>query len=203
MTLTTDLALPAGFATGEVMERRAAVQEIDADKGLVDVRFMEYERQVEIDDKIFEVFTRGAFKASCSNASRVKVSDQGHNRAVVIGQATELRDEEGGLYGVLRIADTTAGRDVLTLLREKVLEHLSVEFRPMPRHYRVDRTPDGLLVRHNRAQLVGVSPVGAGAYGDGSRVLATREDVRDRRRERALAELAALTSGSEQLLKLR
>lgn len=210
MTATaTDLALPAEYATGEVLTRAATVEEIDVEKGLVDVRLMKYETEAEIDDGLFETFTRSAFKAAVGNPSRVKVTDQGHQRQVVIGQASELRDEEDGLYGVLRIADTTAGRDVLTLLRKgpdgspAVLDELSVEFRPMKRYFKVTRSERGLHVRHDRATLVGVSPVAAGAYGDGSRVLATREDARDRKRERILAELAALDSGSAQLAGLR
>ena len=42
-----------------------------------------------------------------------------------------------------------------------------------------------MLVRHNKAELVGVSPVGAGAYGDEARVLAGARGREDRAREEA------------------
>jgi HK97 family phage prohead protease len=142
------------------------------------------------------VFTRAAFAAAVGNPSRVKVTDQQHNRAVNIGMAVELRDEPDGLYGKLKIADTTAGRDVLTLLRERVLEELSVEFRPMARRFQVvRRAADDLLVRHDKAELVGVSPVGAGAYGDQARVLLVRNAERERAREKAMAYLDSLVAG--------
>lgn len=194
-----DLVLPAQYTTGDVLVRAATVEDIDADKRTVDVRLMRYEHEVEVDEGLHEMFTAGAFKAAVGNPSRVKVSDQQHQRAVVIGQATELRDESDALYGRLMIADTVAGRDTLTLLREKILEELSIEFRAMKRYMKVNRSTKGLHVRHDRAVLVGISPVAAGAYGDGSRVLAVRCEMEDRQRDKAIASLMAMTSGTDTL----
>ena len=93
--------------------------------------------------------------------------------------------------------DTTAGRDVLTLMREEVLTELSVEFRPLRGKYDVVRRgPDDVLIRHHKAELVGVSPVGSGAYGDQARVLMVRSAERESARAEALAQLASLTAGS-------
>lgn len=203
MTTVDDLVLPAQYTTGDVLVRAAAVEDVDAEKRIIDARLMTYEREAQIDADLYEIFAQGAFAAAVGNPSRVKVSDQQHERRTVVGQAVELRDESDALYGRLRIADTTAGRDLLTLLREKILEELSVEFRAQPRHFKVTRGPKGLLVRHDKAILVGISPVAAGAYGDGSRVLAVREEARNRQQERAIAALAALTSGTETLTRLR
>lgn len=194
--MTADLALPASYLAGDLLTRAATVEEIDADRRMVDVCLMTYEREAQVGDQLWEVFTRGAFKAAVGNPSRVKMSAQGHQLGTVIGQATELRDEDAALYGRLMISDTAAGRDTLTLLRDRVLEELSVEFRTVARGYKVTRSPKGLHVRHDKALLVGVSPVAAGAYGDGSRVLALRAQQADRQREKILAELAALDSGS-------
>jgi HK97 family phage prohead protease len=198
-----DLVLPAQYTTGDVLVRAAAVEDVDPETRIIDVKVMTYEREAQIDADLYEIFAQGAFKAAVSNPSRVKVSDQQHERRTVVGQAVELREEGNELLGKLRIADTTAGRDLLTLLREKILEELSVEFRAQPRHFKVTRGPKGLLVRHDKAILVGISPVTAGAYGDGSRVLAVREEARNRAQERALAALASLTSGTEALTRLR
>jgi HK97 family phage prohead protease len=200
-----DLVLPAQYTTGDVLVRAAAVEveDVDADKRTIDCVLMTYNHPAQIDADLFEEFAPRSLSAACGNPSRVKVSDQQHERRTVVGQAIELRDEPDALRGTLRIADTTAGRDLLTLLREKILEELSVEFRAQPRHFKVTRTEKGLLVRHDKAILVGISPVAAGAYGDGSRVLAVRAEAADRKRERAIAELAAMTSGSETLTRLR
>jgi HK97 family phage prohead protease len=204
-----DLVLPAPFTTGDVLVRAASVEDVDPDKGTVDVIVMTYNKRAQIDDQLFEEFSPGAFKAVCANPSRVKISDQQHDRKVVVGQAIELRDEPKELRGTLRIADTAAGRDLLTLMtpgkngEPAILEELSIEFRAQPRHFKVTRSEQGLLVRHDRAVLVGISPVSAGAYANGSRVLAVREDARNRQQERAIAELSAMTSGTDLLAGLR
>jgi HK97 family phage prohead protease len=185
------------FDPDQIQIRRAAVTAVeDAEPGTVEARIVPYEHETQIDDGLWEIFTRGAFAAAVGNPSRCKVTDQGHQRQVVIGHATELRDEGDAHYGKLRIADTSQGRDVLALFRAGSLTELSVEFRPQRRHMRVTKRPDGgVLVRHDKATLVGVSPVGAGAYGDEARVLAVREASSDRAAERIIAELLGLTSG--------
>lgn len=177
----------------------ATVEGIDEDTGLVDAKLAAYEVEAELEPGLVEVFTRGAFGAACGNPSRVKVSNQGHDRRTIIGHAVELRDETDGLYGSLRIPPTSWGRDVLELLRSGTLTDLSVEFRPQKRHVVVARREGGgVLVRHNKATLVGVSPVALGAYGQEARVLSVREAARDYARERALAQLSTLVSGSRE-----
>jgi HK97 family phage prohead protease len=181
--------------TLQVRTTAATVEEIDEEAGLVEAKLAAYEETVELEPGLWEVFSRGAFAGAVGNPSRVKVTNQGHDR-VIIGHATELRDEDDGLYGRLKIPDTSHGRDVLTLLREGTLVDLSVEFRAQRRHVVVARRETGgVLVRHNKATLTGISPVGAGAYGDKARVLSVREAARDLARDRALAHLATLVSG--------
>jgi len=179
-----------------VQVRAAQVLDVDAEQGIVDVKIVPYEVEAELADGLSEVFTRGAFAAAVRNPSRCKMSDQQHNRRVVIGKAIELRDEPDGHYGRIQIADTVAGRDVLTLLRGEVLDEMSVEFNPMGKFLRRVRRPDGSwLLRHDRAELLGLSPVSAGAYGREARVLSVRTAEADLVRERELAFLAGLTAG--------
>jgi HK97 family phage prohead protease len=171
-----------------VHTRAAQVVDVGDEQGLVEVKLAPYEVEGDLGAGLSEVFTRGCFSAACGNPSRVKVTDQQHNRAVVIGNAVQLRDEADGIYGQLRIADTAAGRDVLTLLRAKILEELSVEFMPQKRHAKfIRRGPDSVLLRHDRATLLGVSPVGAGTYGESARVLSVRDAQAEHRREQELA----------------
>jgi HK97 family phage prohead protease len=179
---------------GELQTRAATVLDVDVDRGTIDVLIATYEHPALIDHDVYEVLTRGAFSAAVSSPHRVKVMDQEHHRST-IGHAVELREESNAMYGRLRIADTSAGRDVLTLLREEILDELSVEFLPQKRYMKVERTVDGLLVRHDKAVLKGVSPVAHGAYGRGSRVLAVRAqtiyDERAAEREQAAQAAAA------------
>lgn len=191
-----------GWAFDDVQVRSAEVVEIGRETGNVTAKLAPYDVEGQLADDLYEVFTRGAFSRSISNPTRIKVTDQGHNGAAgprggnVIGCAINLRDEADGVYGDLHISDTVAGRDVLTLLHDEALDQLSVEFRAQRRYMRVVRRDSGVLVRHDRAVLVGVSPVAAGVYGEAARVLSVRDAERDRERERAIAHLAALTSGA-------
>lgn len=169
---------------------------IDVETGVIECRIVPYEHEANLGSGLHEIFSAAAFASACGNPSRVKCSDQQHNRAVNIGRALELRDESDALYGKVKIADTSAGRDVLTLLREKVLEELSIEFRPMKgKHEILRRGPGDILIRHHKAELVGLSPVGAGAYGNEARVLMVRQAEMDRAREAELAYLDSLTAG--------
>jgi HK97 family phage prohead protease len=177
--------------------RAAPVVNVDDDSGIVEVKIVPYEVEATLDEGLSEVFSRGAFAAAIGNPSRCKMTDQQHSRHVVIGNAVELRDEADGHYGKLRIADTVAGRDVLTLLRAGVLDEMSVEFMPMRKHMRIDRREADVLIRHDKALLLGVSPVSAGAYGRDARLLSVRDAEADRARERELAYLSTLTAGPE------
>lgn len=188
--------MPSALDDGVQVRAAAIIEDVD-EQGVVEVKIVPYEVEAELEGGLSEVFSRGAFAAAVGNPSRCKMTDQQHGRSVVIGNAIELRDEPDGHYGRLRIADTVAGRDVLTLLRAKVLDEMSVEFRPVRKSMHVVRRPGGaLLVRHDKAVLVGVSPVSAGAYGRDARVLSVRDAEADRTRERELAYLASLTAGS-------
>jgi HK97 family phage prohead protease len=184
----------------EAQTRAATVVDVDTDRGTIDALLVTYGQRAQIDHDLFEEFTRGAFASAIAAPHRVKVSNQQHDMKVTIGRAVEIREESDAVYGRLHIADTAAGRDVMTLLREEILDELSIEFLPQKRYMKVEKLPEGgLLVRHERAVLKGVSPVAHGAYGRGSRVLAVRAqtiyDERTAEREQAAqaaaAELAA------------
>ncbi len=186
----------------EAQTRAATVVDVDTDRGTIDAKIVPYEERAQIDHDLWEVFTRGAFASAVAAPHRVKVSNQQHDMKVTIGRAVALREEADGLYGRLRIADTAAGRDVLTLLRADeedglpFLDELSIEFLPQKRYMKVGKLPEGgLLVRHDRAVLKGLSPVAHGAYGRGARVLAVRAqslfDERSAEREQAAQAAAA------------
>ena len=194
----------------ESQVRAATVVDVDTERGIIDALMVTYEARAQIEQDVWEVFTPGAFASAVSSPHRVKVSNQGHDMRVTIGRAVELREDNGALYGRLHIADTAAGRDVLTLMREEILDELSIEFMPQKRFMKVEKLPEGgLLVRHDRAVLKGVSPVSHGAYGRGSRVLAVRAQSmfdeqaaeQERAAQAAAAEMAARREAELQALR--
>jgi HK97 family phage prohead protease len=195
--------------SGDLQVRAATVVDVDTETGIVEALIATYEHRAQIDHDVWEVFTRGAFSAALSSPWRVKVKDQEHQRGS-IGKALELREEGDGVYGRLRIPDTAAGRDVLTLMREDIIDELSVEFLPQKRFMKVEKLADGgMLIRHDKAELKGISPVAHGAYGRGSRILAVRAqtiyDERSAEREQAAqaaaADLAARRQAELQVLR--
>jgi len=88
----------------------------------------------------------------------------------VIGRAIELRDDAAGLWGAWRVSETPAGEETLTLIKDGVLDELSVGFRERQNR----RLEDGTIERVT-ADLVEVSIVMLGAYGRNALVSAVRE----------------------------
>src|SRR5262245_9818913 len=91
------------------------VQESDSDDkaGMLEVKLAPYDVEAERWDGMSEVFSRACFAAACGNPSRVKVSNQGHDRRNTVGDAVQLRDEADGIYGTLRILPTALGKDLM------------------------------------------------------------------------------------------
>lgn len=130
-----------------------------------------YDRPQRIDSTLVEQFARGAFAAQSNAAHRVKFARE-HLAygGALIGRAVELRDDAAGLWGAFRVSATPAGDETLELLRDGVLDELSIGFAT-----RQDRRePDGTITRV-KAHLIEVSAVLAGAYGRGATVSAVRE----------------------------
>lgn len=198
----------------EPQPRTAPVLDFDARTGTVEAVLVPYEVEVPLGPKVSEIVTRGAF--SRADVRRVKVFDQQHS-GPVIGRALDLEDRDDGVFARLQISDTALGRDVLTLLRDGALTEMSIEFIPQPRYMKVDKAGDGSTkIRHDRATLLGVSPVSHGAYGQHAKVLAVRSELdalareeaeevaaaeerarREEVRRRELAEIASYDSGPQ------
>lgn len=182
--------IPSEYISG-VQHRAAELVAVDPDEGTFTGIVAPYGVEGEIAPKLWEVFERGAFAAAVNAPGRIKVMSPDHT-GVVIGHATELRDQATGLEGTFRISRTIAGLDTLTLLRDDVLTELSCEFVPLPNEFTVEKRGGGALVRHRRSRLVGVSPVRLAAYED-AQVLSVR-DASAKEREQTIARLRALTS---------
>lgn len=178
--------------------RAAPVLEVkeDDDYGYLEVKIAPYEIETRLAERYFEVFSRGAFAGAVGNPKRCVMSNAQHDRANPIGRAIELREEDDGHYGVIRIPKTTRGLDVLKLVRGDVLEEISVEFEPQKRYRREAWRDGNLHIRHDRATLVGCSPVTAGAYGEHARVIAVRDRL-NHIKERELSYLASLQAGAD------
>lgn len=100
-----------------------------------------------------EQFMPGAFSNQERAANRILLNFE-HMQGLqgVVGHGVALREGDDGYYGTFRLHDTPDGEKALTLLREKVIEHGSIEFLPI----RSVRTRDG-VVRRVKAHLDALS----------------------------------------------
>jgi HK97 family phage prohead protease len=141
----------------------------DADGRTVELRLLAW-GEVATTPQGRESFARGAFAGA--DASSVLIESERHDGAIVgVGQSIEERDD--GAYLVGRVSDTTAGRDLLTLLADRVIRSASIVFRPI----QSSRRPDGVIVR-DRVELRRVALLPRGAYRSAG-VLAVRGEVMD------------------------
>ena len=76
-----------------------------------------------------DIIEKGAFaKTIKEDFGRVKIFFQHEDYGLPIGKPLELREDEKGLYIKAKISDTLKGRDVLTLMRDGVLNELSIGY---------------------------------------------------------------------------
>ena len=114
-----------------------------------------------------EAFMPGVFAGT--DPSEVVVLWQ-HDRSQPIGRMTEIREEEDGYYGTLRLASTPRALEAAALSAERVIRGLSVGFIP-------DRTTRRSGIReHTRARLIEISLVTFPAI-PGAAITATREEA--------------------------
>ena len=120
-----------------------------------------------------EKFERGSFAHSIqARGHKIKLMACHDNRRFPIGKATSLEERDDGLHGAFRVPPTAEGDDVLTLVREGVLDSFSIGFKPV----RDRRERDGVVVRAEAALLeVSLVPIPAyaGATVAGIRAAAT------------------------------
>ncbi len=104
------------------------------------------------------VVDRGAFtKTLATDAKRVKILYQ-HDPNEPIGKPIEMRETDRGLEVVGKISMTTRGQQVLTLMRDGVLDELSIGFDPVVAED--VQQVDGSMVRHlKEVRLWEFSPV--------------------------------------------
>jgi uncharacterized protein len=129
-----------------------------------------YNVEQRIHDGLTEVFVPGAFRAQMKAAHRVLFA-RNHlaHGGDLIGRLTEMRDDAKGLYIEARISATTVGEETLTLLKDGVLEEMSIGFAERQNRPR----PNGTIERRT-AHLAEVAVVLEGAYGRAARVAKVR-----------------------------
>jgi HK97 family phage prohead protease/HK97 family phage major capsid protein len=113
-----------------------------------------YGEGADIGGQYVERFVPGAIRG----VNDVKIFYGHDHKALPVGLAVEGRDTEAGYEIVARISDTTLGNDVLTLMRDGVLNKFSVGFLP------IEQTRDGNTVTRTSVDLKEISIVNWPAF---------------------------------------
>jgi HK97 family phage prohead protease len=120
-----------------------------------------YNSPQQIDATLTEQFAPGAFNAVIRAAHRVPFArDHIALGGDPIGIIKVLRDDTKGLYFEARVSETQLGNDTLTLIRDGVLDEVSIAFREKQNR----RLADGTVERVT-ADLRELAVVLSGAYG--------------------------------------
>lgn len=81
------------------------------------------------EDDGHDIIQKGAFtKTIVDDFDRIKILSQHESYDLPIGKPLELREDEKGLYIKGKISNTQKGRDILTLMRDGVLNELSIGY---------------------------------------------------------------------------
>lgn len=81
------------------------------------------------EDEGHDIIQKGAFaKTIAEDFDRIKILSQHESYDLPIGKPLELREDEKGLYIKGKISNTSKGRDILTLMRDGVLNELSIGY---------------------------------------------------------------------------
>lgn len=83
-----------------------------------------------------DVIEKGAFeKTIAEDFDRIKILSQHQDEDLPIGKPLELREDDKGLFIRAKISDTQKGRDIQTLLKDGVLNELSIGYDAVDFYY--------------------------------------------------------------------
>lgn len=197
MTATIDEA----SVLAEVQNRDATLEHVDVDRGTMLVRAAPYEVEAQVGEELWETFGRGTFERATRDPQRVKLVNEHPGPVVGVGKVVEDRDD--GSWVLFRFANTVAGQEARELAADKILDEVSVRFRPLPGHWKASRRGEhGIHVRHSRAHLLHVALVQHGAYGSDAFVASVRDAQTDRDAERQAAQEQLVKARREALARL-
>lgn len=150
---------------------RASIDKTNLAEGTIMGVAAQYGVPIERGFNIFEQIQAGAFKAQVGAPNRVMVLWQ-HDRDNPIGRALSLDDGTSELRFTAKIsehADVPEARKALALLREGIVDEVSVGFDWGT--WTEKREGDKMTIMHTKARLREFSVVTFGALGRGARVV--------------------------------
>ena len=109
------------------------MDEVDDEQGI----FKGYASTYDL-DRGGDIIVKGAFdKTLATNAAQVKILWQ-HKQDQPIGRPMVMRTDENGLYVEGKVSDTSLGRDAKTLMKDGVINSMSIGFITKDADYNCD-----------------------------------------------------------------
>jgi len=176
----TDTPVMEGRTDNGVIVRTFAAELTAGEGRTVDVRIVPYNETISHNDGMGDVprgveyreeWLPGVFDHQVNAANRVLANFE-HQPGIagIVGHGIALREAADGFHGSFKIHETPDGDKALLLLREKVVEGVSLEAQPVKNV----RSSTGVLQRA-KANLLAIAFTRFGAY-EGARVLALRQE---------------------------
>jgi HK97 family phage prohead protease len=168
---------------GATQYRSAVIESVDRDKSELFVKAAPYNVRADIGGGIDEEFRTGTFARAAKSPERLLVWHD--HRGPMTGRGVAVEDKPDGVWVRARLASTTAAKDMVSLIDDKFLTDVSIEFNPMPEWMDVQQRGNRLEITHRRAHLLGFAVVPEGAYGSAAFVASLRDLEREREAEKA------------------
>lgn len=90
-------------------------------------------------DKGGDIVAKGAFaRTIAQRGDKLKMLWNHKSDAMPIGRYTKVEEREGGLYVEGKLSDTSAGRDVMTLLSDGAIDSMSIGYAVRDHEYKDD-----------------------------------------------------------------
>jgi HK97 family phage prohead protease len=167
----------------EILIRSYALERAVTSEGdgrTLSIRAVPWDTEAVIGPDTVEVFDPGAFDKQIRAARHIKLT-LGHPRPgdlltnSLIGSVSALESRKDGLHVQARMASSSTATEALALVNDGVLDQVSIGF---VNHGTEVRKLDngGTVLRRMVAHLDHLALVDAGAYGEGAKVLAVREE---------------------------
>lgn len=132
----------------------------DGDQRVIEGLAVPYGVETRIDPRLVESFARGAFRNQVKDPARVPLfREHGPMGGTLIGKVLSLRDDASGLYFEARVSPTAAGDETLALVKDGVLDSVSIGFRTGQ-----DKRLDNGTIERRSATLTELAVVGNPAY---------------------------------------
>jgi len=142
-----------------------------ADVSMGDMEFAGYASTWDRDE-MDDIIEMGAFsKTIRERRDKIKVLFQ-HDSHQPIGKPVEMREDARGLYTHSRLSDTTLGRDTMTLIKDGVIDRMSIGFSIPAGKFRMHE--DGITRTITEVKLYEYSPVTFAANEEATIEMASR-----------------------------